>query len=273
MDLNRLVALILLLNNLQQTFASISCNYLIYNDVGYSCKLTVDNPNGSNNYTDIQGTHLEGFSDELVVYAEALSDSNSFNVPSIICEKFKNLKSLYFSKSGIRQINDFSFRSCSKLTTLGFTNNSLLEIGSDSFATLTELETLMMTYSSIEELPVGIFSPLVNMHTLWIYNNKLRVIRFETFGQLLNLKNVYVSMNEIEAIDENFIDNTGVTYMDLYGNVCINDQVLDFSGSKDKMKKALEICVENYKQIVTGKFSSTSIPMEHFLDFKLFFQN
>lgn len=259
----------LLLGTTQSQSAWINCQYLNYEFYGYTCLLSIDNPDGLNTFTDITGDHLFGLSDVDVLYVTT-SIANTFNFPSIVCEKFTSLKWMYFASAGLDRLDDYSFRNCQNLIELGFYKNNLTQIHENSFAfnlqldrlsisdsrlnwlpenvfnSLKNLKELTLVRTDIEDLPTGLLSPLTNLNSLWIYASRLRTIRAASFGFLPNLRSVMLGSNQISAIDEAFVDNTGVSFLDLYGNVCVNNQVSDNSEGRQVMRQMLRMCFNNF---------------------------
>jgi len=90
------------------------------------------------------------------------------------------------------------------------------------------------------------FDPLVQLKYLYLNNNQLKVIHSESFGNLSNLTEAYFYNNQIDAIDEAFINNTGITRMDVRNNTCANVNILDTTPSRDSMRAALAKCFENW---------------------------
>ena len=105
--------LIILLSLVQTAFSG--CSYVTYNTYGYSCDLTIQNPNGQNNFTDISGGHawFRGDGNVQAVFAE--SGSYSIIVPDVICNKFYNSVWLILGSIGIKVVDNFAFRNCKNL--------------------------------------------------------------------------------------------------------------------------------------------------------------
>lgn len=258
--------------------AELNCTYLLTDGLGYTCSLKINNPNGLNNFTVINGTHLAGYSDENVSYISNDLESISPNVPSIICNKFPNVHTILLRSSQIIKINDYSFRNCSNLVTLTFSNNSLTEIDENALIGNLKLEALHIEVNPIskfppnlfrsqklltrlqldstnfQEFPNGIFSPLVNMTLFSLNRNKLLNISSIPFGSLPNLRIARFQNNQIKGIDEKFIDNTGVTSIDLRGNECINREINDTTATRSEMKQLLRTCFVNYSNSTNRKY-------------------
>ena len=119
-----------------------------------------------------------------------------------------------------------------------------------------QLQTLeLYLYNNkIAYLPSRVFSHLKNLGMLSLYFNRLQIINSDSFGDLPNLKTVRLDINRIEAIDEAFFSNTGITYLNMTFNACANEYISDTTTSKYTMKLLLNQCIENYEEIMAGKY-------------------
>ncbi|XP_070505241.1 serine protease gd-like [Chironomus tepperi] len=75
-----------------------------------------------------------------------------------------------------------------------------------------------------------------------MYSNKLTIIDAASFGVHKNLKLIYLHNNKISQIDEKFIDNTAVNWINMEGNMCSNKEL----GGIERIKASLKTCFENY---------------------------
>lgn len=248
----KILPLLFFLVNLHSSLASLHCNY-IYELSRYTCLLTANNPGGWNNYTTISGTHISGFSDNDVLVVNTLTGSNTLNVPAIICEKFRRLETVHLQSAGVKRIDSYSFEMCNNLVMLNSYNNSLAFLSPDAFRRTIRLEVIYFSTSDIEELPKGIFSSLVNLQVFFLRLSKLKVINSDSFGYLPMLKTANLDGNQIDAIDERFINDTAVNYIDLEDNKCLDKIVQDNSESRAEMRYQLRTCFRNFENL-PGKF-------------------
>ena len=277
------------------------CNYYVELTNEYTCPLKIFNPYGLNNFTGINGTHLSGMTDEDVRYVYGAAGSNTPNIPSIICDTFKNTQKIEILARGVQIIDEDSFQNCKNLTHLDLKNNKIrqfhknafkenqklnqlllwfneiTELPEDPFSNLqklvrldfesnkitklpenifnplTGLDVLYLEKNSIEVLPTNIFSSLKNMTTFWIYGNKLKIVHADSFGLLPKLIFVQMYSNQIDAIDERFINNTGINRFDVRYNLCVSKDISDTTASRGSMRADLMVCFENYEEIMSGK--------------------
>lgn len=216
----------LILANFQLFQAQIEELYCHYDMAGseYFCDLTITNPNGVNNFKEINGIHLNGKSDEDVLNIYEKSESITLNVPSIICIKFKNLRKFILRSVNILRIEKESFENCKKLTYLDLRNNNIENIDAKSFennldllelyldnnqlSTLPEnlfinqkdLRYLMLGYNNIRDLSQSIFKPLTNLRDLRLNYNQLLTLKLEWFEELQKLEILHLHNNEIEEL-------------------------------------------------------------------------
>ena len=295
----------------------LSCSYGYFGEL-YRCALTIHNPNGLNNFATIGGTHLPGHDDSNVQSVFGVSGSITANIPSIICNRFRNAQFIQLERLGIQRIDDYSFNQCNLLSGLYIGENQIsyiderafnqnrelfdIDIGFNELSTLPEnvfanqprlefltlwhnrftdlpnnifkslerlrvlnlrnnqirtprpewfenlhqLGRLVLTENQLIDLPRNVFAPLTSPLYLWISNNNLTVIHAHSFG-ISNLNFVFwCEYNQIDAIDENLLDNTAIEALFLSGNICFNGEVIDSSPSRDVMRAELRPCFNNY---------------------------
>ena len=121
------------------------------------------------------------------------------------------------------------------------------------FQTLGNLQFLELYLNEIEELPPNVFSDLKNLTYVTLSYNKLKVIQSVSFGYLTKLTIADFSNNQINAFDEQFIDNTRVMSLVMNINNCVDKHIYDESPMREFMRIELAKCFENYEQIISGK--------------------
>jgi hypothetical protein len=67
------------------------------------------------------------------------------------------------------------------------------------------------------------------------------------------LRNINLSGNRIDAIDENFIDFTGVNFLSVIGNVCVSRSITDTSVTRTVLRIELSVCIRNYNALFPSK--------------------
>jgi len=253
----------------------LACGYRNDSNYGYICDLLLYNPSGTYNFSRISGTHLPGKTDEDVLYIESTSDSNSTNVPSIICDTFINTIGFSISSIGIEYIDKSTFKNCKKVEWLNFKYNKIAKIDEKAFSENLDLRELHLNSNrlttlpenifanqhnitfldlmnnQIADLPKNIFRTLKQVQTLYLTDNKLKV--FHAFGFSSNLTYVDLAYNQIEAFDQNFIDDTGVEFLDMTNNLCANVSIKDTSPSRLQMRMLLVKCFDNYLNLFPGE--------------------
>jgi len=321
----KLVILIILVNLRSSLGQFLSCSYRNNDSGGYTCDLTIQNPNGLNNFASIGGTHMTGKSNNDVRRVVRAAGSNTTNIPSIICEKFQSSIYIELYEIGIQMIDEKAFKNCKELlylylsgnritkidekafvenlelnslhlyrnqlsalsenvfknqhkltylalysnrlsdlpknifnslqilNTLDLENNQLKNPRVEWFLPLGNLQTLWLDGNQIEELSRNIFMPLKKLNLIYLHNNKLKVIHSDPFRGVSNLKQIRIENNQIEAIDEKFIDNTGVQSLDIRSNLCVNQNIFDNSTSRISMRLALQSCFKKFDDLLPGK--------------------
>lgn len=202
---------------------ALNCAYKL-ESYGYTCALTIINPNGLNNFQDISGVHLNGKNDNDITYVSITSDSNTINIPSIICTKFQNLAYLELDNANITEINDYYFVNCKNLRSLFFFRKTLSNVYKNAFTENIQLQDLSLYFSGLTDLPANVFPKLGNNLTSLNLNfNKLKVIKLGWFKSLTKLEYVSFVVNLIEEIP-----------IDTFIN-CKNLKSVDFTSNKLKV--------------------------------------
>lgn len=200
------------------------CDYKNDEDFGYTCELSIFNPNGLNNFSKINGTHQAGKSDSDVRNIKSTQNSLTTNIPSAICDKYRNTIVLQFVNISITKIDEYSFRSCDKLEYLildsnrirqihenSFVKNSKLQImclsdnmlstlSPNTFAYQIELNMLELNRNGITDLPENIFKSLGKLKSLDLERNSIKELKVKWFENLDNLEVLQLNFNQIKEL-------------------------------------------------------------------------
>ncbi|XP_037031021.1 carboxypeptidase N subunit 2-like [Bradysia coprophila] len=215
-----MIALIIistLLNVVIAQQSSLRCTYALYGGT-YTCDLTINNPNGFNNFTEIEGIHLEGHTNADVTTVYRVSGVST-NVPSIICEQFPNLDSIGMYFTGLIAIGDSDFAGCTRVTELGLSANSISSISADAFVTLPNLVDINLDTNSLTTLPENVFSNQRNLEDLDLSFNPFQDIPAGVFRPLENLQYLHLISANLNAINNQwFSANDRLIYLTLAEN-------------------------------------------------------
>ncbi|KAL7051775.1 hypothetical protein ACKWTF_004615 [Chironomus riparius] len=201
---------------------SISCDYELRGE-NYVCYLHVDNPNGFDNFTRIEGNHLPGFTDNSVTaIIKIILNSTTRNVPQILCSQFPNTNIIDLTSLNIKEVGENSFRGCRSLNWLRLYGNSIselpenlltlnnrldyLDIERNSLETLPEnflenqleIDIIHMGLNPLKNLPAGLFRNLRRLRILYLRKANLTALNPAWFENLINLQNLDLSKNPID---------------------------------------------------------------------------
>lgn len=221
--------------------------------LGYTCNLRIYNPNGLNNFIEINGTHMAGMTNNDVKVISEAHGSVSKNFPSIICSQFKNIQYILMAGTQIQRLDDYSFESCKNVTQINFFRSNITQLSEKTFESNENLVELQLDGNMLEELPPNIFSPLKNLGLLSMRSNNLKFISSDAFSLHQKLEALDFSYNQIYAVDEKFIDNTAVALIIMEGNLCANSLIFDDTPSRSELRAALRTCFENYENMMIGQ--------------------
>lgn len=318
------ISLFIILIDFAVTFGqedSLTCEYSVFRD--YSCRLTIFNPNGFDNFDKIEGAHMEDKTDKDVKEMDNYFYRNhtSTNIPSIICIQFENLERIELRYLGIQIIDKNSFKNCKNLSWLDLGDNAISTIPEDTFSSNTELKRIMLSFNQLTNLPDNLFknqqnleylslsanklsnrldnilNPLINLTNLVLSGNQITSLKVEWFSHLTKLKNLYLNTNQIEelpknmfsslrelavievarnyltvihadsfgdfrrpqwfdiqsnqifAVDEMFLNNTNVMFLNILFNVCASQRFQDDSPNRHQIRFGLRTCFQNYEKL------------------------
>ncbi|XP_070508197.1 leucine-rich repeat-containing protein 15-like [Chironomus tepperi] len=176
----------------------LECEYFYQVD-SYICALTIFNPNGFDNFTEIQGTHFTGFNNLDVVSIYATETSRTVNIPKIICDTFKNLQKISYS-NGIQEIGEESFKSCEHLDRIILFNNAITSIHESAFSENLKLKTLNLGQNQLTDLPEKLFESQVDLISLNLISNYITDMPNRIFRSLKNLTELDLSRNQLSSL-------------------------------------------------------------------------
>lgn len=159
--------------------------------------------------------------------------------PKLFKNQKESLKTLLLQGNPNLLLSSEFFKQLSNLTSL-----SLSTYHPGWFNSLENLEELYLGPSGTLELPINLFSSLKNLKLLSLNEKTLTTLHADSFGDLPNLSRLWLKNDRIEAIDEKIFKQTGITDVNLEGNVCADDR---FIGEKGQIMKKIRKCFDNYK--------------------------
>lgn len=181
----------------------------------------------------------------LYLYQNRLSE-----LPEKVFLNQQNLLTLWLDGNTFTSFPKIALAPLIKLNNLDFQGNQVKNLTVESFKGLENLKNINLGSNQIEDLPRNVFSNLINLTSITLSYNKLKIIH--SFGNLPNLTQIYLSYNKIEAIDRKIIDNTGVTNLNMAGNVCANFAITANSGSRELLTSGLRNCFEKYNEVFSN---------------------
>ncbi|KAL7043478.1 hypothetical protein ACKWTF_001532 [Chironomus riparius] len=198
----------------------LSANYTTsYNNL--CAYLTVNNPNGLNNFNDITDVdHMTGKSDDDVKYVYRVTKSVSRNIPSIICEKYKSATTIDLQSMGVERIDDYSFRGCKNITYIYLYGNKITEVHEKSFSENLLLQSLSLTSNKLTTLPDNLFVNQEKLENLQLDNNLLLNLQNNIFRPLINLKSLYLRNLQLTTAKPEWFETLGMLKtLDLQSNL------------------------------------------------------
>lgn len=220
MELKLLVLLSLLFGS--SLGQSLLCNYansVVNGQERYICTLNIDNPTGFDEFTEINGTHVEEMTNADVTALYLTFTSRTINFPRIICSQFPNLVHINYAGMDVVEITENTFSGCPNLEWLRLYYNEIEEIHERAFASNTRLGYLDLERNKFTTLPENVFLGLVNLEILELTNNPFTSIPGGLFRPLISLVGLYLATARINAINPDwFAPLSNLELLTVYGN-------------------------------------------------------
>lgn len=232
----------------------LSCDFLPPTGVIYDCILTIHNPNGLNNFTEITGIHQDELTNDDVTVVSGVNGVST-NIPEIICGTFPNLWLFEFINTVASEIDDSSFNKCTHLTDLRLRWNRISSIASNAFSSLRDVRNIDISFNSLTTLPGNLFANQGNLLTLQLGSNAWEYLNVDLFRPLENLTLLDLRMSNLNgSISQLLVTNRRLDTLALGSN--------RFSMSEDSFVglqnlKYLGLERNAIKEIPKGTFAST----------------
>lgn len=198
---------------------SIGCTYSF--NIVYMCQLTINNPNGSNNFAGISGTHIIGFGDADVELVQMYIGSTTI-VPRIICTKFPNIGYFSLVGAGITSIGDTAFDGCLHVKSISLTMNRISSVSENAFVNNSNVETIGLSHNNLATLPENVFANQRNLVHLDLDNNPFQNIPAGLFRPLENVITIRMDGTRTTTINNQwFAQNSALRYLYLNNNAIV----------------------------------------------------
>ncbi|KAL7043479.1 hypothetical protein ACKWTF_001533 [Chironomus riparius] len=189
------------------------CDFICWVPTACNGNLTIFNPNGLNNFTEITGPTRQ---DDLLTELYSVSGSYSVNVPQLICETFKKLSKIGLAQMSLERIDDYSFRSCKELTFIFLWGNNISYIDENAFSENPKLIQLALYENKLKTLPENLFLNQQKLESLSLENNPFTDIPKYLFKSLINLEVLYLKNDQIIDVKPEWFETLGLLrYLDL----------------------------------------------------------
>ncbi|CAG9801219.1 unnamed protein product [Chironomus riparius] len=201
---------------------SLTCNYadsIVLGQQRYVCTLNIQNPAGFDEFTEINGTHVEGRTNANVTGLYLTFSSRTINFPRIICSEFPNLAHINYALMDVVEINENTFSGCPNVEWMRLWYNEIENIHERAFASNTRLRYLDLERNKFTTLPENVFNGLVNLEELELSNNAFTTIPDGLFRPLTNLRVLFLVQANIETLNpEWFAPLVNLEVLTVYGN-------------------------------------------------------
>ncbi|KAG5669551.1 hypothetical protein PVAND_017438 [Polypedilum vanderplanki] len=203
----------------------IRCDYTNLGNNQFLCQMTINNPDGRNDFTQIEGNLPTGVTYEQVTQI-SVQNQMTTNIPTIICHQFSRLNSIRIEFSELSILNQNSFEACQNISEIILSHNNLNEIGNYTFG-----------------------NQLRNLDIIDLGFNQLSTLSMRSFGaeSVKNIRTFNADFNSIVYIDINWFDNaSSLNRLDLRTNICTDLLVPNLIWFRDTIRDVLHECFDNY---------------------------
>lgn len=204
-------------------------------------------------FNEISFVHEKAFNRNLNLLYLYFHNNQLTTLPENVFQNLQRLEILWFDYNNIADLPPKIFRPLTSLNSLDFKSNQLRSIRPEWFELLPSMKYLYMASNFIADIPKNAFVNLKNLDSFSVASNNIKMIHADSFGFLPNLKYINVDNNQVNAVDENLIDYTGVSRVNMLGNFCANKDISDSSISRDYMRAEMRECFNNYERSMSGK--------------------
>uniref|UniRef100_A0A182NJP0 Uncharacterized protein n=1 Tax=Anopheles dirus TaxID=7168 RepID=A0A182NJP0_9DIPT len=104
------------------------------------------------------------------------------NINKFTFENAKQLRHLYLPHNVLTVLNNFVFKGCDRLEWLDLSHNQLQEVKEKAFNDIPTLVRLDLNHNQLETLPDKVFSDLRNLQQLLLHDNRLAVLGDDLFN-------------------------------------------------------------------------------------------
>jgi hypothetical protein len=196
-------------------YGTLNCNYSEGNF--YKCELTIDNPTGLDNFTEITGNHIDPYDESFVEEIQAASGSKSTNIPEIICNTFDSVKTISLASIGLETIGENSLKKCTRIKKIFLIGNEIKTVNGLAFSGKPLLDTLDLSRNKISDLPDETFSLVKSLKKLDLSGNE--IVNPKWFGNLGKIQELYLNNNKIiDLAAGTFGSSDFLTYLSLANN-------------------------------------------------------
>lgn len=137
--------------------------------------MTFNNPTGFDEFTEVTGVHLPGFTNDQVVDLFATSGVTA-NFPQIICQQFRNLEQAILSVPSLTTVSENAFRNCANLRAISIGFN-MITLPANIFTGNPLLEAFVCERCPFNNLPPTIFQVNSQLSVFILFSPNL--VRFE----------------------------------------------------------------------------------------------
>lgn len=238
-------------------------NIVIDGTTHYGCYLTVNNPDGRDDFTTIEGMHLEGRTDaDVTAVLRNLYTSRTTNFPQIICSQFANLESVDFSWMDVEELTENTLAGCTNLRWLRFWLNEIHTIHERAFANNRFLRYLDLDTNRFESLSENVFDGL-DLWGLELSGNAITIPN-NLFSNLNNLTLLFLMDMGLTEINSQWLANLqNLETLSFFDNQLMAIDNTTFANLRNL--KALEISRNPFESISSGAFSQLTNLIELFM--------
>lgn len=237
----------------------------------YSCRL------GEKNFTGTYDMHIdraEFANTKNLKEVVEIKRSTMAELPRHFFSDFPKVDFLYIKEiKGLKPINQDFFKHAPSITKLWIQGSEFRTIFKLTFKNTPNVEYLSLPYNQITSFEEGSLDDIPKLKGLFLKANHITFLHKSLFRSSKDLEELDLQGNKLEALDFSLIQNpkiinllfelnqielidpiffykkTFLNYLGLKENACVNKNFDGIHGSVYKVKKELENCFLNYKNL------------------------
>ena len=133
--------------------------------------------------------------------------------PSLLLQRYKNLKMLTIKATRTNKIPQFAFEELNSLQYISVGDSNITRIEAKAFHNLLTLRWIFVQHNLIREIHADAFYNLPQVEKISLENNQIAELHNGTFAELKNLKKIILLGNPLRKLQQNLFGINFVNFL------------------------------------------------------------